>query len=275
MPTAPVAFSWADWSPHLSIVLGSLLLEALYLLGVGPLRQRFAWADRVKLSQVASFSLGVLVFFLAEGSPLHDLSERYLFSAHMVQHILQTLVMPPLLLLGTPGWLLRPLLRFPPVMPVARLLTHPLVAFSLFNAIYLAWHLPTFYNAALLEHNVHILQHLLFISTAIITWWPILSPLRELPCLSHPAQMLYLFAQTVPQTLLGALLTFSNEAIYPYYAAAPPLWNTSPLLDQQVGGLIMKVAGLVVWLLALCLVFFAWFHREEVGAGNRPRPRSG
>src|SRR5207247_3327008 len=129
---------------------------------------------------------------------LHDLSDTYLFSAHMVQHLLLTLVVAPLFVAGTPGWMLRPLLRHPRTGTLLRWVTRPIPCFAIFNVVIAAWHLPPLYNAAMNNHNIHIFEHLLFIAAAVLMWWPVLSPLPELPRLSFPGQMLYLFLMSLP-----------------------------------------------------------------------------
>ena len=258
-----VGFSWLDWDWHPDALIVEFLLLGVYLLGIGPWRQRYGWAERVESRHVALFATGMGVLFLAEHSPLLVLSEVYLFSAHMLQHLLLILVVPPLLLAGTPPWLLRPFLRLPLVMPVVRLVTLPVIAFVAFNLVLVLWHFPEFYDLTLLHHNVHLLEHATLMGTALITWWPVLSLMRELPRLSYPLQMLYLFLQTLPMGFLGAVLVFSTGAIYEGYTAAPRLWGVSPLVDQQIGGLLMKVGGGLGFLAALTVVFFIWFAREE------------
>ena len=261
----PAAFSWWDWHWHPEMYAGLLLLAGVYLLYVGPLRGRLVQAEVTGPSrwQVVSFMAGVLLMLFALAGPLHELSDNYLFSAHMAQHMIMTLVVPPLLLLGTPGWLLRPLVRPAVVVKVGRFLTFPLVAFILFNSVFVLWHFPVFYEGALHGHVFHILEHLLFMVTAVIVWWPVLSPLPELPRTSYPAQMLYLIFLSISQTPLFAVITFSNDVIYSFYATAPRLWDISPLADQQLGGIIMKVTWLIVFLPAICIVFLRWFYREE------------
>src|SRR6185503_10529686 len=127
------AYAW-QWEP--SVLVGLALLAAGYLACIGPLRSRFGGSAPVPRVRVQMFLASVLLLFIALVSPLDTLSDRYLLSAHMVQHLLMTLVVPPLLLLGTPGWLLRPLLRPPFATPVGRALTNPVVAFLLFNATF-------------------------------------------------------------------------------------------------------------------------------------------
>ena len=126
-----------DWL-HLSVIVGLIALYGAYLLLVGPLRRRFhtadqIWAEPVEPREVLFFSGGILALLVADASPIHELSEQYLFSAHMVQHMLMTMVAPPLLLLGTPAWMLRPALKYSAVIQVARQVTRPLPAIVIFN----------------------------------------------------------------------------------------------------------------------------------------------
>jgi putative membrane protein len=239
-------------------------------------REGLAWPGRADVSrfQVVSFLTGVLVIFFALAGPIHELSDNYLFSAHMAQHMLLTLVAPPLLLMGTPAWLLRPMFSLDPVLRLARLVTLPPLAFLLFNGVFALWHFPVFYDGALRQHVFHVLEHLLFIGTAVIVWWPILSPLSELPRIPAPAQMLYLALLSIAQTPLFAVATFSDHALYPFYESAPRLWGISALADQQIGGIVMKVTWLAVFLPAMCIVFLSWFHREELEGSRELQPTS-
>jgi len=125
--------------------------------------------------------------------PLHNLSDDYLFSAHMAQHLVLTLLFPPLLLYGAPAEVVRRLVRPVWVRRLAAVATRPLVAATLFTAPIALWHLPVLYEAAVRHHPLHIVQHLVFLATAVLMWWPVLSPVPELPRLSYPGQMLYLF----------------------------------------------------------------------------------
>jgi putative membrane protein len=255
------SISWWQWHWHPDLYVGLLILTGLYLLYVGPLRGRLVQPP--SRWQVGSFLTGALIMFFALAGPIHELSDNYLFSAHMAQHMILTLVVPPLLLLGSPAWLLRPLIRPAYVMKLGQFLTLPLVAFLLFNAVFAAWHFPVFYEGALHGHAFHILEHLLFMTTAVIVWWPVLSPVTELPRIPYPAQMLYLILLSISQTPLFAVITFSDNVIYSFYANAPRVFDISPLADQQLGGIIMKVTWLTVFLPSICIVFLRWFYLEE------------
>ena len=252
---------WVDW-----VTVGLLLqLQVAYLLAIGPLRGRIVYADVVKPDwrRAVLFTLGVLTIFLADGTALRPISERYLFSAHMAEHLLLTTIAVPLLLLGTPDWLWRWMLQHPLIEAVMRFCTRPLMALVLFNGALAFWHLPLFWELALHHEYAHLLQHVMYMVTAVFMWWPVLSPVPELPRLSYPAQMLYLFVQSLLPGAISAVLTFSDQTIYPTYAAAERITVLSPLADQQIAGLLMKVVGTVVlWLLA-SIIFFVWASRES------------
>src|SRR3954447_18266131 len=136
------SFDWRVWKLSPSCMVGWLLFAAAYFLCIGPLRRRFAGSRPASPRQVASFSAALLAMLLSLQGPLHELSDYFLFSAHMVQHLVLILVMPPLLLAGIPDWMLRPAIGVRAIRAVARTLTLPLIAFGLNNAIFLAWHFP-------------------------------------------------------------------------------------------------------------------------------------
>ena len=252
-----------NWHLHLDAMVMILAIGGLYGYGLIQFRPRPRWLHPIEPRHVILFSMGLTTLYAAEGSPLHDLSEQYLFSAHMIQHMLLTLIMPPLLLLGIPSWLLRPLLTRRFFFPVAKVLTNPVVAIVLFNGTLALWHLPNLYEATLLNHNIHIVNHLMYVSTAMLLWWPIFSPLPELPPISYPLQMLYLFVQSLVPAIIASMVTFSETVLYPTYAQAPRILDLDPITDQQIGGLIMKVLGsIIMWTLGT-IIFFHWFNYEE------------
>ena len=259
-PTGP--YEWS-WSLHPSVLLGTGLLGALYFWGIGPLRRRLGLGPPPPAWQVASFCGGLLVLLLALNGPMHDLSDYYLFSAHMVQHLLLTLLLPPLLIAGTPGWLLRPLLRRPVVRTGARILTRPVMAAVLYTVTIAVWHLTPFYELMMRNHDVHIATHLMFIVAATILWWPVMSPVPELPRLPYGMGMLYLFLVGIPMQIVAALITLSDEVLYPWYSAAPRTWGLTPLDDQQLGGLLMWVPGNLWMFQAIGVLFLKWAKESE------------
>ncbi len=251
------------WSLEPSIWLGMALLVAAHFAAGSLWRVPFKHAAPVSRAQRVWFLVGAFIMWFALVSPIDDISDHYLFSMHMVQHILLTLVAPPLMLVGTPGWMLEPLVRFKPLAKVLGVLTMPVLAFAIFNLDFAVWHMPMFYEATLENQTIHIVEHLLFIGTGFLNWWAILSPVSELPRLPYPAQILYLFLDAVPSTVLGAIFIFGNDVLYPTYAAAPRIFGISALDDQLFAGLVMAMPGAMIYLVALSIVFFKWVGSEE------------
>jgi putative membrane protein len=278
--------SLTKWTVHPSTVVGLAALGALYLWRArvgeraateGARPRAGADGEVPSGAQRAAFFGGLLIMFCSLNGPLHDLSDYYLFSGHMVQHLLLTLIVPPLLIYGTPGGMLRPALRNRAVAAVARWITKPIICFVIFNVVIAGWHLPPLYNLAMRHHNVHIAQHLMFLVSAVIMWWPYLSPLPELPRLAYPGQMLYSFLMSLPMSIVAIYVAMADHVLYPAYSSAPRIWGISPLQDQQIGGLIMWIPGGLFFYVVMTFVFFKWAARQEdstAGAQVNWRPTS-
>jgi putative membrane protein len=254
-------------------VIGLAALGGLYLW-----RARSADAENPLPAwrQISFFSALVVVFGSLNG-PLHDLSDTYLFSAHMVQHLLLTMLFPPLIIVGTPGWMIRPLLAHRILAAIARTITRPVSCFVIFNLVIAGWHLPIFYNAAMANHGIHILEHLMFMAAAVLMWWPLTSQLPELPRLSYPGQMLYCFLMIIPMSIVAIYISMAQEVLYPAYSAAPRISSLSPIDDQLLGGLIMWVPGGLIFMIIMTVIFFRWAARGEDNAAAaqvdwKPKP---
>jgi putative membrane protein len=249
------------WSFAPTILLGVAALCGGYLYATGPLRRQHGWGVPISRGQAAAFFGGTALLAVALLSPLDRIGDNYLFYVHMIQHMLLVMVVAPLWLMGTPGWLLRAALRQPLAFRVGRFLTHPGVAFALFNVNFWLWHAPVLYNATLANEWVHAIEHLTFLATAVLNWFPVLSPAPdELPRLSLPGQIIYLFVSCQPMVLLGAGLTFLQAPLYAAYVAAPRVFGVSALGDQQVGGLIMWLPGNAMYLLMISVAFYHWLE---------------
>ncbi|HLJ34977.1 MAG TPA: cytochrome c oxidase assembly protein [Ktedonobacteraceae bacterium] len=262
---APVGlhFLLTEWNWQPSIIGGTLLILALYIYAVGPFRERFFPAEQFSPGKAIAFVIGVNLIFLSLFSALDELGDRYLFSAHMLQHLILTMVGPPLMLIGIPAWLVRPLLRKRVILKIGKALTHPVVAFTLFNADLWLWHAPSLYDATLFNDSLHILEHLTFIISGIIFWWPMFSPVEEgLPRLSTGGQVLYLFFGSMPMVLLGAGLTFAPP-LYTPYINAPRVWGLSAATDQQLGGLLMWVPVSLYMIVIMSVLFIRWMQQQE------------
>jgi len=256
----PADFWWTAWTFDPGIWFSIVILHGAYLLAIGPLRAKFPYSQPVTSRQLFFWTAGILTLIVALITPLSLLSDQYLFSAHMLQHVLLTLIAPPLMLLGLPRWLFTPLESFPALRNLARKLTRPFAAFAIFNVIFVVWHIPAFYNLALYSTTIHLLEHFTMVTSAFLLWMPVLSPTKLLPRAPLPVQALYIFLASVISTGLGALITLARDPIYIFYAEAPRIWGI-PVLDDQVwAGLIMWAGAAMVFLLALTIVFFYWFN---------------
>ncbi|HEY4216596.1 MAG TPA: cytochrome c oxidase assembly protein [Gemmatimonadaceae bacterium] len=274
--------SLSAFSVHPSTVIGILGLAGLYEFEARRTRRDSSSTDgtavatgvppRGVLSNDVSPTIGqrwlyysgLVAMFLSLNGPLHDLSDSYLFSAHMIQHLMLSLVVAPLMVMGTPGGMLRPALKYRGVRPLAEWLTKPTHTFVIYIAIMAGWHLPPMYNYALAHHNVHIVEHLMFLVASVLMWWPVLSPMPELPRLSYPGQMLYMFLLTIPMAIIAVYIAYADQLLYPIYATAPRIWGITPMNDQLIGGLIMWIPGGLYFYTVISFVFFKWQQRDGI-----------
>lgn len=265
--------AWIVWEFYPSIVLGCLLFSLIYECLAGPWRERWGLSpvgptrgDRIRFHGAIA-----VVFFSLQG-PMHELSDVYLFSGHMVQHLLITLIFPPLALSGIPGWMWKPVLDRPALRTIGAGLTHPLVSVVLCTGLLYLWHIPAMYDWALTDHNVHIAEHLSFMTGYVILWWPATNRSEGLPALSAGWKMIYLFLSTIPMKALGALITVSDYLIYSYYATQPRVFDLDPLTDQRVGGLIMWLPGGLVFWFSIGWVFFTQYYGDMVSGRRGANP---
>jgi putative membrane protein len=250
------------WHPHPSVwlVLGGIWVA--YLVTV---RRHRAVAGEPSdgRRRTTLFSVGMACLWLGADWPVHDLAEGYLYSVHMAQHLLFTLVAPPLLIAGTPAWMWRDILRPRWLFLAFRFLTRPIVALILFNGLLLFTHWPEVVDASVRSELTHFSLHVLLFGSAILVWWPVMSPLVELPALTPPAQMIYLFVQSLAPTIPASFLTFGHTLLYPVYGTFPRIWGISALNDQLIAGLLMKlVGGFILWGF-VATIFFRWYAREK------------
>lgn len=250
------------WHPHPSVwlVLGGLWVA--YLVAVRRHRT-VAGEPPDGRRRTTLFSVGMACLWLGADWPVHDLAEGYLYSVHMAQHLLFTLVAPPLLIAGTPAWMWRDILRPRWLFLAFRFLTRPIVALIVFNGLLLFTHWPEVVDASVRSELTHFSLHVLLFGSAVLVWWPVMSPLVELPALTPPAQMIYLFVQSLAPTIPASFLTFGHTLLYPVYGTFPRIWGISALNDQLIAGLLMKlVGGFILWGF-VATIFFRWHAREE------------
>jgi putative membrane protein len=257
------AVAFPHWHLHLDVWLLVGAFAGLYALSVRRERARRPGETVVSRAKVTCFAAGLGVMWLASDWPLHDVAEGYLYSAHMIQHLLLTLVTALLLVLGTPAWMVRNILGRGRFLRVVRSLSRPVFGLIQFNIVLVLSHWPVVVEATVEYHPLHFVAHAVLLGSAVLMWMPVASQLPEIPRIKPPAQMLYLFLQTIVPTVPASFLTFNDRPLYKIYATFPRLWDISALTDQQTAGLIMKiVGGLYLWLI-IGVIFFRWYESEE------------
>jgi putative membrane protein len=196
-------------------------------------------------------------------SPLDAWSDEYLFSAHMAQHLILMLLIPPMLILGFPEWILRKAGEVPWIRKWGRFLTRAISAFIIFNLVLIVWHIPVVYEAALENEGLHISEHLSFLAAGVINWWPIFSTSKDFPPISSGLQIIFLFLEGIPSTILTGIIVFASDVLIPTYAEAPRVFGISAIEDQQIAGLSMGAVSMIYYLAIMTFVFFRWMRLEE------------
>jgi putative membrane protein len=261
--TSKLIFTVWDFYP--SVIVGSLAL----LVGYGFL-VHWRFHRRALL-----FAAGVLAMAWALLSFLDVLGDGYLFSAHMAQHLILIEIVPILLLLGTPPEGMERLLKIPLLARAERSLGNPWVAWLAGILVLYAWHLPALYNTALASESMHVFQHLSFLVTSTMFWWPILSPVQRCR-VSPPVAFLYLMGAAIANTLLGIVVAYVPPGTYPAYNhPADPLgilplvrdqWHLDRASDQILGGMLMWVPGGLVCAAVIFNVLARWYAESDLAA---------
>ncbi|MEO8898449.1 MAG: cytochrome c oxidase assembly protein [Candidatus Dormibacter sp.] len=270
-----------DWTWEPTVLLGIAALVAAYVLAW----RRGLLSDDDDVSPWFSsprtrrwyFAAGVLVGFVALTSPVDTGGDRYLFSLHMVQHLLLMMVAPPLCILGIAA--VRGVRLPGPPGPLRRAfatLVHPWAATLIFSTVLLVWHIPALYDATLTTEPIHVFEHLSFIAVGVIFWWPIVDPARGRDTqrwVSPFAKIAMLVASGIPPTVLGLIFTIAPHPFYDFYVRAPRLWGLSAVADQQLAGVVMFGAGNLIYFAAVVAVFWRVFGdpaRDEEEAHHAP-----
>ena len=205
-------------------------------------------------------------------SPLDGLGEDYLFSAHMVQHILIGDIAPLLVLLSLSRVIMRPLTKR--LMAVERALgpfAHPATGIAVWLILIYFWHIPAMYNAALEHSAVHALEHACFFAAGIALWWPLVQPVPMRRRLTGLSIFGYLLAAKLSLGVLGIVLTWSHGVAYSYYEHVPRIWGLTAIDDQNVGGAIMMVEQSLVLVTAFAILFVRMLLQSEEEERRRER----
>jgi putative membrane protein len=251
-------WTWA-WSPYPGVWLASIIPVVAYLVAV----RRNPPVDRRKMWL---FVLGMVAFWLASDWPVGVLGAGYLASAHMLQFLLYTLVSAPLLLLGIPDWLARRALgRLRPAF--VWLGRTPVVCAIVYNLMLVTTHAPGTVEVLRRSQLGSFAMDLIWILAGVILWLPVISPLPEGRVASAWPKMLYLFLATAVVAVIPAsLLTFSTTPVYALYELAPRIGSLTAREDQQIAGILMKLATIPVVWGTIAVLWFKYAQQEEARA---------
>ncbi|MGB7436909.1 MAG: cytochrome c oxidase assembly protein [Candidatus Acidiferrum sp.] len=274
-----------EWSPPLALDL--LIILAVFVYIRGWIRFQQSARGLVPPWRLAAFLAGMFFLWFAIGSPLSAFDESSL-TIHMVQHILLMLVVPPLVLVGSPAlpflhglpqWFVRvPLgafLRYQPIRLLGRVLVHPLVCWISAAVALIAWHVPSAFELALRSDYWHEVEHICFLSTSILFWWPVVQPFPFEARWSRWSLPVYLFLGMIPSSALGAFLVFCDRVLYPSYNKEPRLFGMTALTDQIIAGSLMWVFGMLVCIIPAVFITVKLLSPRLVTPGTElsPHPR--
>lgn len=255
---------WSHWHNEPYLIGGLIAMAWVYAVLTGPLRHRVAPGVAYPRGRAICYYLSIVLFYLTVGSPFDQVGERFLFSAHMIQHELLIYPCAILWLVGLPPWLVDAVAAKPGLRRIGYFFTRPFVTGFIVVATLSLWHVPALYDWALQDKFVHVLEHVMFFGAAILYWWPVLSSSQHWPPISYPGQMLYLLAVMIGMTPLFAFIAFSTEILYPTYEYAPRFFpDFDAAEDQLLAGVIMKLGGIFMTFLAFAYVFARWYISSE------------
>ncbi len=257
------------WEAKPQVVISILALAVAYVVTASAMRRR------PRSRQELAFGLAIILLLLSLTGPLDESARGFFFAGYIFQQMMLVFVIPPLLLLGTPDWMLRPVLTNGYVEPAFRVLTRPLFAFLIFSLFFALLHYPALCDRVCHAKPLYGGIRLGLLSVGILLWWPIVSPLPEFPRLSYPLQILYLFLLMIPMTAVAAPITMAETVLYMYYTMGTHPLGLTPIADQVLGGLVMWIGQGVYIMFVFSGIFFRWAQREdtEIPAINRrPAP---
>jgi cytochrome c oxidase assembly factor CtaG len=259
------------WLPDPAVLAPLALLAGVYVWRFREAR-REAGPRGASALQALAFAGAMLALLAALVSPIDGLGEDYLFSAHMLQHVLLGDIAAVLLLLSLSRVMMRPATRR--LAAVERSLgpfASPLTGLSLWLGLMYLWHVPALYDAAVEHPLVHPIEHVSFFAAGVALWWPLVQPVPMRRRLTGMQPLLYIASAKAGLAALGLALAWSTTAFYPYYETTPRIWGLSPVEDQNVGGVIMMVEQSLTLVIALVALFVAMLARSEADERRRER----
>ncbi|KRO41854.1 MAG: hypothetical protein ABR67_05985 [Acidimicrobium sp. BACL17 MAG-120823-bin42] len=260
---------------HIEVWVLIVAVVASYTYAVRKIGPRIVTTGEVVTrKQLSAFIAGVLMLWLASDWPIHDISEEYLYSVHMFQHMMYSYFVPPLVLLATPYWLFDLIFSSSRSRRVINFLTKPVIAGVLFNLVIMITHIPALVNQSVSNGPLHYALHVLVITSSLLMWFSVCGPDKQRH-LSYGGKTIYLFLMSVVPTVPAAWLTFAEGAVYKHYDIAVRVWGLSVTTDQQVAGAIMKTGGSIFLWSIIVFIFFRRFIGKffaEAGYARPPEP---
>lgn len=253
-----------QWHPEVWLLVAFLTSAYIYMVRVIGPRAVPLGESPVTRKNIYALVGAMVVLWVASDWPLHDISEEYLYSAHMLQHMMLSYFLPPLALIATPPWLLRILIGDGRLYAGLRFLTKPIIAGMLFNVVVIISHIPMVVNSSLDNGPLHYSLHAAVVLLSLLMWMPVVGPFKELH-IGPLAKCIYLFLQSIIPTLPAAWLTFAEGAVYKEYDIPVRVFGWSVTVDQQLAGGIMKLGGSTfLW----TIVVYIFFKRFANGYGE-------
>lgn len=285
----------ALWSPYfLSFVI---LLGIVYYLVTGPYRHKFGGdqEERPDSKQQSMFYIGLVILYIAKGSPV-DLLSHIMLSAHMLQMVVLYFIFPVFIIKGIPAWMWKKVVYAPVIAPIVKVLTNPLVSLMLFNSLFAFYHMPSVFDFSKSSIVAHTAITLILLFFAFTMWWPIITPLKEFDTLTPLLKMGSLVASAAIVSIPCALIIFASSPVFDAYSSegawiqamslcvpndvmdqlafsisGPEMFSPLSLLeDQHLGGIVMMLAQEAIYIVVAARIFFAWFNKENLQVDPLP-----
>ena len=260
---------------HIEVWVLIIAVVASYTYAIRKIGPRIVTTGEVVTrKQLTAFIAGVLMLWVASDWPIHDISEEYLYSVHMFQHMMYSYFVPPLVLLATPYWLFDLIFSSNRSRRVINFATKPVIAGVLFNLVIMITHIPALVNQSVSNGPLHYALHVLVITSSLLMWFSVCGPDKQRH-LSYGGKTIYLFLMSVVPTVPAAWLTFAEGAVYKHYDIAVRVWGLSVTTDQQLAGAIMKTGGSIFLWSIIVFIFFRRFIGKffaEAGYAHPPEP---
>ena len=250
-----------QWHPEVWVLVGFLTIAYIYMVRVIGPKAVPAGRPAVTRFNIVCFIGAMVMLWAASDWPMHDIGEEYLYSAHMLQHMMLSYFLPPLVLMATPQWLLRVLIGDGRLYRIFAFMCRPVFAAVAFNTIVIITHIPGVVNATVENGPLHYTLHFAVVMFSLLMWMPVVGPFPELQ-ISSIGKCVYLFVQSLVPTIPAAWLTFAEGPVYRVYDQPVRVWGMTLIHDQQLAGAIMKTGGSIfLW----GIIIFLFFKRFAAG----------